>query len=72
MFQQKVFEKIISQFNTPSDAYKAIGKILYIDLSNVYRRVQGSIQLKLEELETLVQHFKITLDDILYLSLIHI
>lgn len=66
MLQSKLFEKIIEQHKNQAEALQQVSALLFLNKSNVYRRFTGESALKPNEIETLVKHYKISLDAMIH------
>jgi len=66
MLQNEIFEKIINKHKNQAEALQQISALLFLNKSNVYRRLKGEIMLKPNEIEVLVKHYKLSLDEIVH------
>lgn len=66
MFQQQLFEKILKKYKTQAEALTAVSELLFLNKSNVYRRLTGAIAMKPQEIELLARHYDVSLDELIY------
>ena len=66
MFQQLLFDKILKKYSTQAEALTVISELLFLNKSNVYRRLSGAIALKPQEIEVLAKHYELSLDELIY------
>ena len=66
MLQSKIFEKIIDKHKNQAEALHQVSALLFLNKSNVYRRLKGEIMLKPSEIEVLVKHYTLSLDEIVH------
>lgn len=66
MIQRQIFDKILTNYIDSTKAVEAISEVLYLDKSNVYRRISGEVSLRLDEIELLAKKFNLYLDELIY------
>lgn len=64
--QDKIFNKILSRYSSKAAAIRALTDLLYLSKSNIYRRINGEIELKSSEIDVLISHFGFSLDELIY------
>ena len=64
-FQQELFKKIKSRLPGNTQLSHAIAELLHISESTAYRRLNGEVLFSTDELLQLVQHFQLSVDDLL-------
>jgi hypothetical protein len=60
--QDKIFELILSRYARKADAVDALEQVLNLGKDPVYRRLRGDTFLSPQELSTLAQHYRISID----------
>jgi len=66
MFQKLFLKKILRLHDNQAEALQKISELLFLNKSNVYRRLSGHIALKPQEIEMLAKHYNISLDELIY------
>ena len=64
--QDQFFDLILARFPRRADAVEALCGILNLAKDPVYRRLRGDTFLSPQEMKTLAQHFRISLDSLIY------
>lgn len=62
--QSAIFQSILNQFPKKADAVTAISQLLSLQSNAIYRRIRGESPLLPEEIETLANHFGLSLDEL--------
>jgi len=57
--QHKLFAAILARYNHPRVAVEALGEILNVSKSSVYKRLQGVKSISMDELSLLIEHYNI-------------
>jgi plasmid maintenance system antidote protein VapI len=64
-FQQELFKKIKSRLTANTQLSHEIAERLHLSEATAYRRINGEAPLSVEELVQLVQHYQLSVDDLL-------